>query len=404
MTLRSIAPAGAPISSADLADWVGRVGAWPNAGDALREVLRTRFGAGQYFLLSTGRAAMTVVLSAMRRLAPDHRDEVLIPSYTCYSVAASAIKAGLKVRIVDINAGTLDYEPESLRNNDFSRVLAIVATNLYGLPNDLPAWSRLARERGVFLVDDAAQAMNASVEGRLSGTWGDAGLFSFDKGKNVCAIDGGVLSIRSDDLSKAVEAEMITLPRPTMASRAAHAAKAFAYFAMLRQSLYGVVTRVPGLGLGPTIFTTEFPHSHPDDALSALAVRMMNSLDEFTEARKANAAALLQGLANVPSVSTIAPVAGSDPVFLRLPILCRDHESRERAIASLNAAGIGATGSYPESLADVPEVRAATRIQSAADGGRCVARRLVTLPTHPFVTSTDIARAVDVLGSAVQKS
>jgi perosamine synthetase len=396
---RYLAPAGAPIGAIDVARWVPTL-ATARSGAALRAGLHERFGAFHYVLTSTGRAGMTLLLRAMRQLSPD-RDEVVLPSYTCYSVAASAAKAGLKVRIVDIDPATLDYDPARLAATDFSRVLAIVATNLYGLPGQLPVLAGFARARGAFLIDDAAQAMGAKVGGLPSGTWGDAGLFSFDKGKNVCAIDGGVLAVRADQLAAALDREVANQTGPPMRTSAVHIAKALAYAVLLRPSLYGMVTRIPQLELGKTVFTTDFPLDGPDPALAALAATMLPRLDAFTAARRANAAAYLERLAVVPGIRTITPVATAEPVYLRLPILCATESAKQRAIAALTAAGIGASGSYPASLADVPEVRALMADGPVtADGGRDVARHIVTLPTHPYVTLRDIDRAVKVLAAA----
>ncbi|MGH9345989.1 MAG: DegT/DnrJ/EryC1/StrS family aminotransferase, partial [Vicinamibacterales bacterium] len=172
LRLRHVAPAGAPIRLPDLARWAGLAFTGGDVAASLQQAFCDRFGVRHSFLTSTGRAGMTLVLRALRRLAAPHRDEVVVPSYTCYSVAASIVKAGLRPRIVDIAPDTLDYAPDALARADFTRVLAIVATNLYGLPNDLSATREVARAHGVFLVDDAAQAMGASVGGRRSGTWG----------------------------------------------------------------------------------------------------------------------------------------------------------------------------------------------------------------------------------------
>ena len=193
---------------------------------------------------------MTLLLRAMRRLCPPTRNEVIVPSYTCYSVAASVVKAGLRIRIVDIDPATLGYAAPELESADFSRVLAIVATNLYGLPNDLPALARLARARGVFLIDDAAQAMGASIGGRPSGTWGDAGLFSFDKGKNVSAIDGGVVVVNSGALAEAMELETAGLPSPGISRAGVDIAKAIAYSVLLRPWLVLDPEQHPAAGAG----------------------------------------------------------------------------------------------------------------------------------------------------------
>lgn len=393
--LRHVAPAGAPIRLPDLAQWAGF--AWPG-GDvhaAMREAMCARFGVRHSFLTSTGRAGMTLLLRALRRLAPPDKDEVILPSYTCFSVAASVVKAGLKIRLVDLSTDTLDYDPEDLRRADYSRVLAIVATNLYGLPNHLPALSAVARDRGVFLIDDAAQAMGASVGGRKSGTWGDAGLFSFDKGKNVSAIDGGVLVTDSDRVASALAAEVDSLGAPSLAESGMGVAKALIYFAMLRPWLYWIPHRIPQLELGKTVFTTEFPLERPSRPLVALGLTMIDRLDEFTSVRTRNAAALLAGLSTVKGIRAIAPVPGSVPVYLRLPILADSEQLRNKTIETLRAAGIGATASYPSSLADVPALQSSLDVRSQPiTGGREIARRILTLPTHSFVGPADVQRMV----------
>ncbi len=401
LPLRYVPPAGSPLTTRDLARWANVAFSGTNASEALEQVLRSRFGVRHVFLASTGRAGLTLLLRAMRRLVGPARDEVVVPAYTCYSVPASVVKAGLRPRLVDVSPDTLDYEPHALESTDLTRTLAIVATNLYGLPNDLPTLARLAHQHGTFLIDDAAQAMGAAVGGRWSGTWGDAGLFSFDKGKNVSAIDGGVVVTNSDDLAGAIRAEMAGLTAPGIGTSAAHVLKALAYFVMLRPWLYGIPARIPQLGLGRTEFTTDFPLALPDRVLMALGLTMMNRLDMFTVTRRANADALLREIQSLPGIGIIAPRPDATPAYLRLPILVADARAQAAAIQSLNAAGIGASGSYPASLADVGDLQ--TSLANAgqdAPGGRAVARRIVTLPTHPFVSASDIRRVRSVLTEA----
>ena len=401
VTLRYLAPAGSPFSALDLARWSKVAVSTPNASAQLEAVLRGRFGVRNVFLTSTGRAGLAVLLRAMRRLAPAARDEVVVPSYTCYSVPASIAKAGLRVRIADISPYTLDYAPDALAGTDFSRVLAVVATNLYGLPNDLPGLQRLTRQHGCFLIDDAAQAMGGAVEGRWSGTWGDAGLFSFDKGKNVSAIDGGAIVTSSDDLADSLRLEMAGLRAPTAGASSMHVLKAIAYFAMLRPWLYGIPARIPQLGLGRTEYTTEFPLELADPVLMALGRIMMERLDEFTARRRSNAAATLEALRAVPGITAVAPRAGAAPAYLRLPLLVNAARAQRGVIQALNAGGIGATGSYPASLADVTEVQSLlANPRPSAAGGRDVARRIVTLPTHPFVRTSDIHRMAEILSDS----
>lgn len=394
---RHLAPAGSPVTAVDLARWAAAA-ATSDLEAALEAAIRQLVGTPHVFLTVTGRAGMTVLLRAMRRLAPE-RTEVVVPAYTCYSVAASVIKAGLTPRIVDIDPSSLDYAPEELERSDFSRVLALVATNLYGLPNDLPRLARFAAARGVFLIDDAAQALGATVGGRMSGTWGDAGLFSFDKGKNVSAIDGGVLVTGSDALATVLDEEVRKLPLSSSRASAELVAKALVYFALLRPWLYWIPNSIPQLQLGTTVFTTDFPLARPRRPQMALALTMLPHLAEFTAARRARAERLLEGVRGVPYVSPITPVPTGTPVYLRLPLLAADEESRNALVRHLNESGIGATGSYPRSIAELPGIQpapGARPIEAAID----VARRILTLPTHPFVTASDAASMVAALAGA----
>jgi len=399
---RHVAPAGAPVRSGDLARWLALVLTGTDAAARLRRACCERLAVSHGYLTSTGRAGMTILLRAMRRLAPADRDEVILPSYTCYSVAASIVKAGLRPRVVDVSPATLDYAPDELARANYGRVLAIVATNLYGIPSDLPAIGALARRHGVFLVDDAAQALGASVGGRHCGAWGDAGLLSLDKGKNVSAIDGGVVLTGSDAIAAAIEQELADLGRPGPGDSVAGIVKVLAYFTLLRPWLYWIPNAIPQLGLGRTVFTTEFPIEAPSRALVALGATMFEHLDELTQGRTATASALLDGLEGVGGVHRVVPPSGAKAVYLRLPILVSDTDARRRVIGALNRAGIGATGSYPESVADVPEVRRVLANPSAAvPGGRFVARHLVTLPTHAFVAPRDVVRMVSEIRAIV---
>lgn len=404
MRWRSLAPAGAPITATDLMRWSGAAFSRDAAAAALERAVSVRFGVAHARATSTGRAGMTVLLRALRRLAAAERTDVIVPSYTCYSVAASIVKAGLRPRLVDISPQTLDFEPAALEREDCSRVLALVATNLYGEPAAMPAWRALARERGMFLIDDAAQSMGARVGTRWSGTCGDVGLFSFDKGKPVAAIDGGVIVTDSAAIDAALGHEMAALPGPAAAHTAVDIGKALAYFAFLRPWLYWIPDQMPQLELGRTEFTTEFPLERIDGALAALATTTLTHLDDYVRRRSATAAALRDGLRAIDGVRVIAARPDVTPGHLRLPLLVDDATQRAGVLTALREAGIGATASYPASLADVPELQPLLANPGAScEGGRFVAARVVTLPTHPFVTGGDVTRTLAVLRTALAR-
>ena len=236
---------------------------------------------------------------------------------------ASIVKAGLRPRLVDVDPDTLDFDRAALDAADTSRVLAIVATNLYGMPNDLPRLVAFGRARGVFVVDDAAQAMGATSSGRPAGTWGDAGLYSLDKGKNVSAIDGGVLVTSDDRVADALRAEIATLGGPTLARRAEHVAKALVYATLLQPRLYWMPNAIPQLGLGRTVFTTEFAIEQQDPR--ARRARRRDAAASSPPSRRRGAPtprASLDGHRPRRAACTCRPSRRTrKPAWLRLPLL-----------------------------------------------------------------------------------
>jgi perosamine synthetase len=174
-------------------------------------------------------------------------------------------------------------------------------------------------------------------------------------------------------------------------------AKALIYSVFLHPSLYWIPNRIPQLGLGSTVFTTDFPLETPSTFLTALGAEALPRLPELTRVRTANATALMSALRTIPGLVFVSPRADASPAFLRLPVLLPDSETRDRALAALTAAGIGASRSYPASLADVPELQRSMGAVAGMIGGRHVAQRILTLPTHPFVSAKDITRIAAVL-------
>ncbi|MEO5821853.1 MAG: DegT/DnrJ/EryC1/StrS family aminotransferase [Vicinamibacteraceae bacterium] len=396
--MRHVAPAGTPIGVGTLGRWAARAATTPDAVDRLAAAICDRMGVTQCTPTVTGRAALVLVLRALARLGPAERTEVVIPSYTCYTVAASVLSAGLRVRVVDVDPRTLDFDRPALEQVDFRGVLAIVPTNLFGMPSDLPYLEALARAHGVRLVDDAAQAMGASVGGRLSGTWGDAGLYSLDKGKNITAIEGGLAVTRDPDVAAAMRVEAQALTAPAAAQSARDAVKLLAYAVLLRPWLYWIPNSLPQLQLGTTPYLPVIPFEQYNRLLAAMGLVMLDRLDDINAARVATAARVADAAAGAPGLTTVPVVAGGRAVYLRYPLLADTRERRDLLIERLRVRGIGATGSYPTSIVDIPELSALMApFQAHCPGGRSMAERILTLPTHAFVSGRDLSVIHDTL-------
>jgi perosamine synthetase len=389
---RLVPPAGAPLPARTIARALGPARV---AHDAAGAVLR-RLGVRHAFWLSSGRAALTVLLRALSAVSV--RREVVIPAYTCFSVPSAIARAGLLVRLCDVDPKTLDLDLNALVRLDLSRVLCIVPSGLYGLPADLAALQGIARSQETVLVDDAAQTLGATQDGQACGTFGEAGFYSLGRGKNITTMGGGILVTRSDELAGRIGREVRGLPRPTIGSVTTAVAGALAYAGLASPDRYRFVDRLPFVQLGGSRFDPAFPISRLSAFQRRLAAQLLPFADRYNTVRRHHAERLRAGIDGAESIEIPRPAPGGRAVYLRFPLLTRDTGHRTALLARLRAVGIGASASYPTAIGDIPGIDAwLAADQAACPAAASVAARILTLPTHPSVTPNDIEQMVAIV-------
>ncbi|MEZ5550310.1 MAG: DegT/DnrJ/EryC1/StrS family aminotransferase [Pseudomonadales bacterium] len=398
---RLVAPAGTPVDPRELLNALRCAALSQYNPTLLEQTMSPLVGDGRQFYFNTGRSALAVMGRALHRYLAqsgknDLQSEVILPGYTCYSVPASLLRAGLRLRVCDVDPATLDYCPQALERLDTSRAFAIVSSNLYGLPNDLPALTAFAKERSLLVIDDAAQSLGARIGGGPSGSFGAAGLFSFDKGKVVTSIQGGVLVVRDPTLEKLLSEEYEKTRRPHRLQVGLDLAKFIVYALMLPPNRYWLTQQLPFLGLGITRYETDFPITRYSARLSGLVLTLLKKLPALQQARCENARRWTLTLSDTELTPLQTPLSAK-PAWTRYPVLAKDAERRDRIISQLLDIGIGASRSYPNSLVDVPELQSALSDSADTPGAREVSERLLTLPTHPYLQCQDLDRAREVL-------
>ncbi|HPJ69218.1 MAG TPA: DegT/DnrJ/EryC1/StrS family aminotransferase, partial [Desulfobacteraceae bacterium] len=160
MIRRILPPTVAPIYLRDILNGLKGAVRGEREVDRFDGELRDYFGVRHCFTLSSGRAALTVILRALHTLSPE-RKTVIIPAYTCYSVAASVVRAGLSLRLCDVDARTLDFNYDELQNiiaHNSNEILAVIPVHLFGLPSDIERLKNITSGHDIFIIEDAAQA------------------------------------------------------------------------------------------------------------------------------------------------------------------------------------------------------------------------------------------------------
>ncbi|PYV68438.1 MAG: DegT/DnrJ/EryC1/StrS aminotransferase [Acidobacteria bacterium] len=142
--------------------------------------------------VSSGTGALHTALSA---LGVGPGQEIIVPAYMWVAVASAVVNLGAIPILVDID-DTFGIDPEDLLRRITSRTRGIIAVHMSGAPINLPPLANIARERGLFLLEDCAQANGASIAGQKVGTFGDMAVFSFQMNKNMTSGEGGCVVTR----------------------------------------------------------------------------------------------------------------------------------------------------------------------------------------------------------------
>lgn len=391
-------PAGTPVAIREVLEAWSRRSASTGDRSPFRDKIRRFSGARTVELVSNGRTAQYLILKAMAQLAGPSKTEAIIPAYTCFSVAASVARAGLRVRLVDIDPATMDYDYDLLQKTDTSAVAALSACNLFGLVSSWEKLTPFGRERGLFLIDDAAQTLGSRSNGRHSGTCGDAGFYSFDRGKNLSTYAGGAILTSDDRLSDLLSNELRKLPEPGTRDEFSLLVKLVLYGLFLHPRFFWFPNLLPFLGLGVTEYDPSFTSRRLPRLQQSLGELLFDRLPAINDKRTENSRRLAREILPLGQFEIPGFNEAACPTYLRLPVLARDRGTRDRLVLRLRKAGVVASPMYPSTIADIPELRPLLADpQESFPGAQRLVDCLFTLPTHPYVRDKDIATIVSCL-------
>jgi perosamine synthetase len=395
---RMVAPAGMPVSILDLFKIAWSRLASENPERAFAETIKEVSGASYCRFINSGRAADYLILKSLRDISASSKNEVVIPAYTCYSVPASIIRAGLKVRLVDIVPETMDYDFNQLGRMDLSNTLAVLPTNLFGIICDWASLRRAVKEKNIYFVDDSAQTFGLSSGGVNCGLLGDIGFYSFGRGKNLTTYSGGAIVTNDPQLAEQIDLSLKELPSPGLPSEIKLFAELAFYAIMLRPWLYWIPDRLPFLGLGKTLYDPNFSVSNLSPLQLAIGPIVYEKYSRINSVRNENANKLASQISKFANFSVPAWRINSNIPFIRLPILASDKTNRDKAIGKLHAVGIAASAMYPSTINSIPEITEnLVNVTDKFPGAKAVAERLFTLPTHPYLNSHDIKTIISCL-------
>lgn len=353
----------------------------------LSDELQRYLGVSAVFLLSSGKAALACALRAMAGLEKSRR--VAIPAYTCYTVPAAVVHAGLDPVLIDVDPESLDFDDVSLRRVIArENLLAIVPTHLFGVPADVARVRSLVSAR-VCVLEDAAQAFGVRAsDGRPLGSLGDASVLSFARGKHATSGSGGALATSSPRLARAFREAVAGLPDAGRMTSVRIAFELAMMSAFIDPRLYWLPAGLPFLGLGRTVYSPDFPVTPMPAIASAALSGWEQRLERSNQQRIAAVEAWRTTLGLASQPTTTGPL-------LRLPVMLSEPDARTALVDASRQKGLGLATMYPEPVHRIPELRSRFADQRFP-GAEDLAKRLVTLPTHAHVQPHDRDRVREI--------
>jgi len=167
-----------------------------------QEFFEQRYGF-QKCLLTTSCTDALEMAAILLDLQPG--DEVILPSFTFVSSANAFVLRGAKIVFVDSQADHPNLDVSQLERLITSKTKAIVVVHYGGLACDMDEIMAIANRHGIFVVEDAAQAIASTYQGKALGGIGHLGCFSFHETKNIQCGEGGMLAINHPDFVKRAE-------------------------------------------------------------------------------------------------------------------------------------------------------------------------------------------------------
>jgi perosamine synthetase len=156
-------------------------------------------GEQECVAVNSGTSALLVALLS---LGIGKGDEVIVPSFTFAATANAVSLTGATPVFVDVDSRTFCLDPVNATKSISKRTRAILVVHLYGLPADMKSIVLIAKQHNLLVIEDAAQAHLASIDGKPVGTFGDAAAFSFYPTKNMTSGEGGMAVFKDTEAAR----------------------------------------------------------------------------------------------------------------------------------------------------------------------------------------------------------
>jgi len=346
--------------------------------------------------VNSGTTAFFLSLLALRQ--NDSRTEIILPAYTAPSLILPIKSAGLTPVLCDISLTTFNMDIAKIQPLISKNTLAILAVHSFGIPVDMAALRRIASENSIYIIEDAASSFGSKIDGCYTGSLGDIGFFSFNRGKNITTFSGGCLVLDRYKWFSFISGQISELNELTLRQKFLLAAKTGGYTVAIRPVIYSIFE--------PMIRKFKYHHLHTSfDSFqypkfqSNLAARVLRDETKISEQRFQNGGYLYKALFGCPSLQLPDLHPGARVVYNQFPLLLEQPAKRDQIHQKLTGAGIEATVLYPEPIHRIEDPHYLLDYPVDPDpfpNATYFSKRLLLIPTHPLVKRKELEKAAQI--------
>lgn len=339
------------------------------------EHFKKRFHIDNMLLTTSGTTALEMA-SILIDLEPG--DEVITPSFTFSSTVNAFLLRGAKPVFCDIREDTFNIDENLIKDLITPKTKAIYAVDYAGFPCEMDKINEIANRHGLFVIEDAAQAVGSTYKGRYAGTLTEFGCFSFHETKNYVMGEGGAIVVNEDKYME--RAEII---REKGTNR--------------RNVLRGLVDKYTWHDIGSSFL--------PSDLLAAILSAQMERYDEILEKRMNVWNTYYNGLECLEKEGLLRRPVLPEDIEHNAHMFCivlPDEDTRTNLINSLKEKGISSyicyvplhSSPYGQKLGYTPEMLPVTE-----DLGK----RILRLPLYVDMTTEDTLYVVDEISKSLKR-
>jgi len=371
----------------------------------LEEDFKKYLGVPCALLTCSGTSGFYLILESIKKISG--RKTVIIPAFVCPLIPLAIKRAGLNIRLCDINRDNFDYDTGMLRdicagNKD---ILAILVVHLAGIPLDVEAIKESAGGKETFIIEDCAQSLGAEYKNRKTGSLGDFSFFSLCRGKGLTIYEGGMaITTRPEYSGLLTDTAKEIMPGDTL-SEFLKIVELFGYSAFYRPGLFWFVFRAPQIfwrlrdnpvrAMGE-YFTPDFPVHKVSAFREYIGHLNFPRLDEELGKQGEKAAVYLDHLRNIPGIKPIARPPQAKASYPYLTLVFEDTRKRNSCLDAFKDSGLGVSQIYLYAISDYAYLK---DMVPDADYGcaRAMAEKTITLSTSGFLRKADLRNTIEKL-------